>query len=164
MYCSFCFVFFFVRFSFVRYCAALCNGRRSRSTNDRIVSASHIAVVSRVGSVPYTATGYPYRINIGLPWNTWLEKFCRTRFTNVSTSASPVLEYDWEQRFTTSVGFGLYNNYNRKWFSVAHKLHYILEFPRFPPFITADIWLWGCYYWLSRKIRPPSCKTVSLHQ
>lgn len=89
----FCF-FFFVRFSFVRYREALGNGRRSRSTNDRIVSASHIAVVFRVGSVPYTATGYPYRINIGLPRNTRLEKFCRTRFTNVSTSTSPVLEYD----------------------------------------------------------------------
>jgi len=64
VYCSFCFVFFcLVSFDAV----ALRNGRRSRSTNDRIVSGARIAVVPRRQRTMYRATGYLYRINIGLP-------------------------------------------------------------------------------------------------
>jgi len=66
VYCLFCFVFFCsVSFD----AAALRNGRRSRSTNDRIVSAarSHIAVVPRRQRTIFRATDYLYRINIGLP-------------------------------------------------------------------------------------------------
>lgn len=73
--------FFFCSVSFD--VVVLRNGRRSRSTNDRIVSTtrSHIAVVPRRQRTIYRATGYLYRINIGLPI------FRRTRFTNVPACA-----------------------------------------------------------------------------
>ena len=52
----------FVLFFFLFDAVALRNGRRSRSTNDRIVSAapSHIAVVPRRQRTIYRATAVTY--------------------------------------------------------------------------------------------------------